>query len=855
MAQDPFQELVNAVMYAESRGQRFDPDTGKLLEGPKTRFGTAKGEMQVLDSVMKNPGYGVKPAADDSADERARVGRDLLRMYSNKYGDLDSALAAYNWGPGNTNKWLKAGADPAKLPSETRKYIETVKSRLTAYAGRDPRTMRADSGTVPMPSSPKTTMAQPNKVLMQEVRATETRQPTKVAEKKPVATPAPAQDVRVTPDVLEKLGPNYQAALAAMTLADSREDDDEESIAEQYYAEKEAERERETSYQSRPNALAGLDLTYSSPFGEEAPVQMADGGFVDPYGLSSGPITEDTRRALKNVQVPSAREMWSAMKQVGSEGVSNLESLARGSVAAIPGMVGDIESIFRDDKARKFATTPEVEKQYLPQRMTKPTKEAEGFTEVGTYVPLPVDPTKVVQGAKAAGRALGPTAAKMLEKAAPAAKPMYAVKPRGGVFYPEGSGSKVDEYLDRMVQDLPREAGNIPGKEAKTVADFIRTKGRKYLTTVFGTGEDPLREAILEGRIPLYGKDKEVFRKYMVDAAKTGDPEALQDLEKAYDKSIQLSGGIVKQSDGTYAVGRAREEQARQRMRQQMTKEGVPEELQNEKLDALYTESLGKSFATDAEKMLDALMQQQRAPVSGAEKTVLVAAEKGEPIYDLSSVYPTLDLLSNRAVLQGIASIPVADLERMSFPEAIIRGAQNTRLQRSWDEVIDRAKAGKRVDRQFFDQGVKPFAPVGKEQWVQVTTPEAVRLEGAAMNHSVGDYAKTGSYGHGGLDAFQSGKAQVFSLRNEKGMPSVTVETKFEDGEYTVSQIKGPFNSAPKDADKPAIFQLFDKLNPKSVKRESYSRNANGDTMDDKVTIDWGSEFDSYRNYLNKNTD
>ena len=40
----------------------------------------------------------------------------------NKYGDTKLAAIAYNWGPGNTDKWLMAGADPAKLPRETQKY-------------------------------------------------------------------------------------------------------------------------------------------------------------------------------------------------------------------------------------------------------------------------------------------------------------------------------------------------------------------------------------------------------------------------------------------------------------------------------------------------------------------------------------------------------------------------------------------------------------------------------------------------------------------------------------------------------------------------------------------------------------
>jgi hypothetical protein len=132
--------------------------------------------------------------------------------------------------------------------------------------------------------------------------------------------------------------------------------------------------------------------------------------------------------------------MMRLFQNVGREGVSNLESVARGSVSAVPGVVGDIESIFRDDKNRRFATTEEVERQYLPKRLTAPTKESKGFVEAGTFI----DPTialkaakPIAKGAVAAGKALGPTAAEMLQRMAPAAQPMNIVKTPGGNWYPD----------------------------------------------------------------------------------------------------------------------------------------------------------------------------------------------------------------------------------------------------------------------------------------------------------------------------------------------------------------------------------------------------------------------------------
>ena len=138
--------LTNIVMGIESGGRRYDA-SGKLLEGPATKYGTAKGEMQVLDGTNRDPGYGVKPAADDSPEERARVGRDYLAAMVREYdGDVAKALAAYNWGPGNLDKavkehgpnWLQAA------PEETRSYVERGVREFGAGAGRGKRPSLAE---------------------------------------------------------------------------------------------------------------------------------------------------------------------------------------------------------------------------------------------------------------------------------------------------------------------------------------------------------------------------------------------------------------------------------------------------------------------------------------------------------------------------------------------------------------------------------------------------------------------------------------------------------------------------------------------------------------------------------------
>ena len=95
------ENFIGAIRHIESRGNRYD-SLGRLLESPKG----AKGEMQVMDKTFKDPGFGVTPARDNSAEERRRVGEDYATALLNKYQDPVIAGMAYNAGPGRIDKWL-----------------------------------------------------------------------------------------------------------------------------------------------------------------------------------------------------------------------------------------------------------------------------------------------------------------------------------------------------------------------------------------------------------------------------------------------------------------------------------------------------------------------------------------------------------------------------------------------------------------------------------------------------------------------------------------------------------------------------------------------------------------------------
>jgi len=518
---------------------------------------------------------------------------------------------------------------------------------------------------------------------------------------------------------------------------------------------------------------------------------------------------------------------------------------------------------------------------------TYPTENAKALLEATLNVAPAAGPAAklVAKGAKKAAKELGPTLAEQAMKYAPAAEPMYAVKPKGGTFYPSSFGSRMDDYLDDVVRNLSRST-TLSGKDAEGVAEFIRNKGRKYLTTEYGTAEDSLRKALLEGRLPRFGTDKQAFRTYALKAARgegrgagaaaeeggdaaqalsrlMGDPEAIADLEKAYDAATAIRAKLIKPSDVQANEGYSIANKVEAQLREKLRAEGVPEELINIEYPYPKTiEDLSKSYASESEKNLGRVIEESlpggaptelRSQFPKDVESMLYAVKNTEPIYDVGQ--PSLDFLKASNLAEGIASIPLKDLQRMSFPEAVIKGTKNMKLVRDWQEVLKNAESGKNLPKQLYFKGTEPVKELGENlQWVRVTSPDAVELEGAAMRHSVGGYKTSNSYNLGGKDAFNQGRARIYSLRDSKGVPQVTVEVEaLPNGELNVTrQIQAKFNSEPTAEQKRAIFRLFDELNPSSMRSTVYSRDRTGSSLKEDAVVNWGNEYQDYLKYKNK---
>jgi hypothetical protein len=101
----------------------------------------AESEMQVMGATANDPGFGVRPAQDNSLAEKARVGRDYLAAMKGRYSnDPTRVVAAYNWGPGRADKW---SGDLKHLPKETLALVDRI------ISGRPPTQTTAPSAQAP----------------------------------------------------------------------------------------------------------------------------------------------------------------------------------------------------------------------------------------------------------------------------------------------------------------------------------------------------------------------------------------------------------------------------------------------------------------------------------------------------------------------------------------------------------------------------------------------------------------------------------------------------------------------------------------------------------------------------------
>ena len=124
---------IDEIVGKASRRYQIDPGLIKAVIKAESNFNPnavspagARGLMQLMPGTAR--GLGVTDSFNP--EQNVMGGTRYLRQMLDRYdGNLESALAAYNWGPGNVDK------RGSFLPRETRDYLVKVKSLYSDYAG------------------------------------------------------------------------------------------------------------------------------------------------------------------------------------------------------------------------------------------------------------------------------------------------------------------------------------------------------------------------------------------------------------------------------------------------------------------------------------------------------------------------------------------------------------------------------------------------------------------------------------------------------------------------------------------------------------------------------------------------
>jgi hypothetical protein len=145
-------DTYGRMLQAESGNKDYDAQGRPITSSKGAMFAG-----QVMPATAANPGFGIKPAANQTPEEYNRVGREYYQALLKQFGgDEQKAVAAYNAGPGRVSQNIAANQgqlNVAQLPRETQGYLgKVLKGVGNVVEGMIPS---AQAGTLPSrPAAP-----------------------------------------------------------------------------------------------------------------------------------------------------------------------------------------------------------------------------------------------------------------------------------------------------------------------------------------------------------------------------------------------------------------------------------------------------------------------------------------------------------------------------------------------------------------------------------------------------------------------------------------------------------------------------------------------------------------------------
>ena len=441
----------------------------------------------------------------------------------------------------------------------------------------------------------------------------------------------------------------------------------------------------------------------------------------------------------------------------------------------------------------------------------------------------------------------------------------------GTTRFPKGFVNRTIENGQEQLKTL-NARGGVNLDQSVAIDEFLRTKFRNYFVNQFGTKDDPIFKAIKEGRLSTVKlREPGGIRSYLPRDAKEGKTrinpetnestfyptsaakEALEDINKIYDEMTGMRGTVIANrtvgSPKNEYLGLDTEQEKSQQLLNETSEALVAEGNRPLEInpsvgilgykDPTFAATLppgkrlsnitpfqGRRMFSNATADTAALMlaQQENLP-----KSLRMAIEKGQPIYDMSPSGALDKILAPEPLVDYLATLSPREIKNLRYEDAVRGASQLNELRNQRKAVIKRIEEGKPVDNKIFMEGVS--APIIKYDektqfpgftWRRITDAEATTVEGAYIGHSVGGYANEGMYSADSKKDFRSGATKVYTLRDAEGKPVTTVEVKEIEGrDPIVTQVKGAGKKSGNSADKTpydtALVDLFNDLKVKGV--------------------------------------
>lgn len=569
--------------------------------------------------------------------------------------------------------------------------------------------------------------------------------------------------------------------------------------------------------------------------------------FQDPMGVAdSGPITSDTMAKGKDFNPSEAAKM---LKEVGKGTVRNVKNIAQG-VAETPynlaGAPVDVATMamrpfgYKEEKPvggsewiKEKATAMGIR----PEAPTDPNDRImHGLGEIGSSL---VNPAPAAKAVGSAAEMLSKLPGAALEEAT---RPMSAYERQrgimripGGEFPTKGANSgteignqstfksKLDEGIDHLLARFSDAAHRNPEvkETAEAASQFIDTKLRNWYTKQASSVSDPVREALITGRIkiPKNSDLEEKFPQALIDAARKGDSTAMKLLENQYDNMLSVSARQIIPEGMSHQHQADMREAYRNSVLQSMkdNPSTIPDTLllrlakkdvaalspqqasqeaaniraklaQNPNLfNTILEPTLERMVSKNSYSMPNFVRQSsfENSPETNLALNATEATRTGRaPAIDID--YANIDLfgLGMFDLRDTVMQMDPKELSRMSVPDFLGKALQIKNRGNEAESAASLIKKYVASNRKLPPAaamfGTKELLPADSQgfQWREIVDPMATKVQSAMMDNSIEGYSRFGTYGSAGkgITAMKNGDVRLFSLYSPEGHAVSNVE-------------------------------------------------------------------------------